>query len=85
MARAVADFMVETLKKAGVKRIYGVVGDSLNPRDVSNRPQGRSSELSNAFGDWIDHRVQLVTLVIQQKVVIPEVRTTHVPVKVLSL
>jgi pyruvate dehydrogenase (quinone) len=30
MARLVADFMAETLKQAGVKRIYGVVGDSLN-------------------------------------------------------
>ena len=30
MARIVADFMAEALMQAGVKRIYGVVGDSLN-------------------------------------------------------
>jgi pyruvate dehydrogenase (quinone) len=30
MTRIVADFMAEALKQAGVKRIYGVVGDSLN-------------------------------------------------------
>ena len=30
MTRTVADFMAETLKQAGVKRVYGVVGDSLN-------------------------------------------------------
>ncbi|AMN40204.1 ubiquinone-dependent pyruvate dehydrogenase [Rhodoplanes sp. Z2-YC6860] len=30
MARTVADMMVETLATAGVKRIYGIVGDSLN-------------------------------------------------------
>ena len=30
MARTAADFMAETLANAGVKRIYGVVGDSLN-------------------------------------------------------
>lgn len=29
-ARNVADFVVETLEEVGVKRIYGVVGDSLN-------------------------------------------------------
>src|SRR6201995_4134089 len=29
MARIVADYMAETLKQAGVKRIYGVVGDTL--------------------------------------------------------
>lgn len=27
----VADQLVEILEKAGVKRIYGIVGDSLNP------------------------------------------------------
>src|SRR4051812_1571322 len=30
MTRTAADFMAETLSQAGVKRIYGVVGDSLN-------------------------------------------------------
>ncbi len=30
MTRTVADFMAETLRNAGVQRIYGVVGDSLN-------------------------------------------------------
>ncbi len=27
----VADQLVEILEKAGIKRIYGIVGDSLNP------------------------------------------------------
>src|ERR1700748_2733019 len=30
MARRVAEVFIETLVKAGVKRVYGVVGDSLN-------------------------------------------------------
>src|SRR5580698_6443021 len=30
MSRTAADFMAETLSRAGVQRIYGVVGDSLN-------------------------------------------------------
>ncbi|MGA7486871.1 MAG: hypothetical protein WBW74_08030 [Xanthobacteraceae bacterium] len=30
MARTVAGFIAEALQKAGVKRVYGVVGDSLN-------------------------------------------------------
>src|SRR5271156_4429284 len=30
MTRTAADYMAETLARAGVKRIYGVVGDSLN-------------------------------------------------------
>ena len=30
MAKTTADLMAETLHQAGVKRVYGVVGDSLN-------------------------------------------------------
>ncbi len=30
MARTVADFIAEALQKAGVKRVYGAVGNSLN-------------------------------------------------------
>ena len=31
MARTYADQLVDTLEAQGVKRIYGLVGDSLNP------------------------------------------------------
>ncbi len=40
MARIAADFLTETLKQAGVKRIYGVVGDSLNGFTDSLRRHG---------------------------------------------
>src|ERR1700688_3750708 len=30
MSKAAAEYLVEALEKAGVKRVYGVVGDSLN-------------------------------------------------------
>ncbi len=41
MARTVADQFVETLAAAGVKRIYGIVGDSLNGLTDSIRRQGK--------------------------------------------
>src|SRR5262249_46131519 len=31
MARTVAEYLVDTLAQAGVRQVYGVVGDSLNP------------------------------------------------------
>src|SRR5580765_2078704 len=40
MAHTVADQMVETLAAAGVKRIYGIVGDSLNGFTDSLRRHG---------------------------------------------
>jgi pyruvate dehydrogenase (quinone) len=48
MARTVADYMVQTLKQAGVKRAFGVVGDSLN---------GFTDALHRAGGlDWVHVR-----------------------------
>lgn len=48
MARTVADYMAETLRQAGVKRVYGVVGDSLN---------GFTDSLCRSGGiDWIHMR-----------------------------
>src|ERR1700749_851103 len=41
MAKTVADQFAETLAAAGVKRIYGVVGDSLNGLTDSLRKQGK--------------------------------------------
>jgi pyruvate dehydrogenase (quinone) len=41
MAKAVADQFVETLAAAGVKRIYGIVGDSLNGLTDTIRRQGK--------------------------------------------
>jgi pyruvate dehydrogenase (quinone) len=48
MAKTVADFMVDTLKQAGVKRVYGIVGDSLNGFTDSLRRKGGI--------DWIHMR-----------------------------
>lgn len=39
MSRTVADFITETFQQAGVKRVYGVVGDSLNGFTDSLRRQ----------------------------------------------
>src|ERR1700760_3260667 len=41
MAQTVADQFAETLAAAGVKRIYGIVGDSLNGLTDSLRRQGK--------------------------------------------
>ena len=43
MGRTVADQFAATLAAAGVKRIYGIVGDSLNGLTDAIRRQGRSS------------------------------------------
>jgi pyruvate dehydrogenase (quinone) len=48
MARTVAEHLVDTLARAGVRQIYGVVGDSLNPVTDALRRNGTIK--------WIDVR-----------------------------
>jgi hypothetical protein len=41
VTRTVAEHLVDTLAQAGVKRVYGVVGDSLNPVSDAIRRSGK--------------------------------------------
>src|SRR4051794_5806118 len=41
MSRTIADLLVDALANAGVERIYGIVGDSLNPVTDAVRRDGR--------------------------------------------
>lgn len=41
MAKTIADLLIDSLLNAGVKRIYGIVGDSLNAVLDSIRRSGR--------------------------------------------
>lgn len=43
MAKNVAEQLVDTLEKAGVKRIYAVTGDSLNEVNEAVRKNGKSN------------------------------------------
>ena len=40
MAKTVGEYLIDTLAKSGVKRIYGIVGDSLNPVTDAIRRNG---------------------------------------------
>ena len=52
MSKSVADQFVEILAAAGVKRVYGVVGDSLNGITDALRRHGEIDWLS----PWADPR-----------------------------
>jgi pyruvate dehydrogenase (quinone) len=53
MARTVADQLISQLQQVGVKRIYGIVGDSLNPIVDAVRRSGGSAE---GGIDWVHVR-----------------------------
>jgi pyruvate dehydrogenase (quinone) len=41
MTRTVAEHLVDSLTRAGVQHIYGIVGDSLNPGTDAHRRSGK--------------------------------------------
>ena len=71
---------VQWLNELGV-----VVLDPLKARNVSNRSQRRTAELADALGNRVGHRIQLISVLIEQQVIVAEMRPTHVPMEVLGL
>jgi len=62
-----------------------VIPNSLLSSDVSDRAKSIAAQLSAALGNRVGHGEQLIGMFVQQQMVIAEMRTTHVPVKVLGL
>src|SRR5689334_20128754 len=52
---------------------------------MADGAQRGAADLPHPLGDVIDHREQLVSMLIEKEVVVTEVRATHVPVEVLGL
>ncbi len=61
-----------------------VVLDALQARNVANRAQRLTAKLADTLRDGIGHRVDLVGLLIEQQMVVAEMRSAHVPVEVLG-
>ena len=70
---------------AGLHILCIVVRELLQPGDVTNRPERGFTQLAHALGNRIGHREQLVGMLIEQHVIVAEVRAAHVPMKVLGL
>src|SRR5271170_5356422 len=62
-----------------------VVLQPLMLRDVADGPESSSAEFACPLGDIVRHREDLSTLIIEQQMVIAEMRAAHVPVEILRL
>src|SRR5882672_1464872 len=62
-----------------------IVSDALKSRDVPNRTQGRSSDLSHPLRNCVGRREYLVALLIEKKVIVAKMRAGHMPMKILGL
>lgn len=70
---------IERLHVVGV-----VVEDPLRAGDVADGTDRRGSEFADPFGDRIGHAQQLIGVFIQHQVVIAEMRSAEMPVKILG-
>src|SRR5438094_537035 len=62
-----------------------VVADALVSRDVADGADRGGTELAGALGDVVRHGEELLGLLVEEQVVVPEMRAAHVPVEVLGL
>ncbi len=62
-----------------------VVLDSLQLRDLADRPDRSAADLAGPLGQNIDAGSELVALLIEQKVVVAKMRAADVPMEILGL
>ena len=62
-----------------------VIFEALVLRDVANGVKRSAAELARALGNIVGHGKDLVGVLIEQEMIIPEVTPRHVPVKILRL
>ncbi len=70
---------------AGGDVVSVVVGDALETGDVADRPDGGATDLTCSLGDVVGHGEELVAVIVEEEMIVAEVRAAHVPVEVLGL
>ena len=79
--------VVAQLRQHVLRRHVGgvVVLDALQARDLADRVQRDAADLAHALGQRVGHGEDLIALLVEQQVVVAEMRPAHVPVEVLGL
>ena len=55
------------------------------PRDVADRANRRAAELANTFGNHVGRRKKLISLFVQQQVIVAKMRSRNMPMEILGL
>src|SRR5580698_7713589 len=69
---------------AGGHKLLVVIGDALQLGDVADGADGGATYLANALGDGVGDGKNLIGVLVEQKVVVAEMGSAHMPVKVLG-
>jgi hypothetical protein len=60
-----------------------VVPEALVLRNIADGAQGGPANFARTFCKVVDHRENLIGVLIKQQVVVAEMRSRHVPMKIL--
>src|SRR5262249_21222146 len=66
-------------------RVLVVVAESLMPRNFANGAECVGADLPSPFRNRVCHGEDLVSLLVEQKMIVAEMAAVHVPVKILGL
>src|ERR1700733_8854903 len=61
-----------------------VVDDALETRNLPDGANGWASELPRPLGNGVRHRENLLALIVEHQMIVPEMRARHVPMEVLG-
>jgi hypothetical protein len=75
--------LTEHVDRIDVGRI--VLGDPREAHDLADGADRHRAELPDSLGQDIDHRKELIGLLVEQKMVVTEMLPRHMPVEVLCL
>jgi hypothetical protein len=68
------------------RHVVGVVVEhALEALDMADRADGIAAELAHALGDHVGHGIDLRRLIVEQQVIVAEMRARYVPVEILGL
>src|SRR5262249_47639434 len=62
-----------------------VVRDALEPRDLADRMQRQATDLAHPLGDLIGRSENLVRLLVEQQMIVAEMRAADMPMEILGL
>src|ERR1035438_10252679 len=62
-----------------------VIAETLEAANVSDGANGAPIQFAHALRDVVGHRKNLAAMLIKQEMVIPKVRSAHVPMKIFGL
>ena len=66
--------------------VFGVVvRDTLQVRDLADGADRGAADLAHALGNGVGHGEDLIAVLVEQQMVIAEMRPAHVPVEILRL